>query len=112
MPSALGTVALTASEILRSSTPSFVDKITVVGDAAYPAGGTAGLRAALRALTKDTREPLYLVDMLTNGGYVSRYDHTNDKILLFKGNGAAVLVEETATTNTSGTTFSYMVVSR
>lgn len=109
MASALGTVALTAKSAKAERDVIFVDRITVVGDAAYPSGGTVGLKAALEALTSDTRTIIAVIDAGVNGGYLSRYNVASDKLIALLGNGAGVLVE--ATGNISATTFTLVVLS-
>lgn len=78
---ALGTIT-TAKEVgAAASAPTFTDLITVVGDGAYPSGGSAGLAALLRTKYGDQREIVSVLgqsqpDTLSE----LEYDHTNDKL--------------------------------
>lgn len=101
--SALGTVALIDKVGQSPADPTYVNRISVIGDADYKAGGTSGLLAALRALTKDTRvivSAKHLYSVLAADGtaqttvYVLHYDVAHNKIQAFITTaGAAALAE-------------------
>lgn len=65
--------------------PSFIDRVTFDGDAAYPAGGSADAQAFFRAVLGDQ------VTVLAADGYgytagaithIARYDAANDKLVV------------------------------
>lgn len=111
--SALGTVTLTAKVKKSKRGAIFIDRITVVGDAAYPSGGTTGLKAALNALTGDGRAPFAVIDAGVNGGYMSHYNIADDKLIVLLGDadGVGVFIEADGVGNLSGQTFTYVVLS-
>lgn len=103
---ALGTV--TSVSATAAQGPVFTDRLTVVGDSSYPTGGTAGLAAALKALRKDQRDIVSVVDegVATNK---IEYDKANDKLLCYvRATGAQVA----NATDLSGTTFKICVTSK
>ncbi len=57
-------------------------KATLVGDAAYAAGGTAGLLAALKSKLEDAGLGIADVKDITGPAAISKleYDHANDKL--------------------------------
>jgi hypothetical protein len=67
---ALGALTLTATDVKGPSEVIAFYEISLVGDAAYATGGTAGLEAALQALTKNLAEILCVVSIGANGGFV------------------------------------------
>lgn len=79
--SALGTVALIESA--DAVGPVRFLRVSLIGDGAYPAGGTAGLLAALQALLKaPSFNILEVRDVSGPAASLSRleYDHANDKL--------------------------------
>ena len=121
MPSAIGTLANLDAQAAVG--PVFYDKITMVGDAAYPTGGTLGLMAKLRTLRGDSREIRNLSGYGSAAGYSLRYTPpvydtdgvtvlTADKLQVFLEDQTSGVVAEVAnTTNLSGITFTLQVVS-
>ena len=90
----------------------FLDEVTLVGDDSYPTGGSTGMEALLRAQVGDNREILALVDAGPQGGYMTKYDKPNKKLMLFKSNTAAIPQEEGNATDTSGVTFRFLAISK
>ena len=79
---ALGTLTNIAQNILPGG-PTFVDRVTLVGDASYVNGtGTTGLQAALQALRKDKRAIIsvkqYKVTGTSSFNHSVRYDPATD----------------------------------
>jgi hypothetical protein len=116
--SALGTVTRNAYFGEKPMDPLFVDEISVVGDADYATDGTAGLLAALQALTSDSRTIVGAV-CVSGGGYVAEYLVATDKIKVWcipaiSGDGAAAqaLEEVAAGADLHGTTFRFLVFSK
>ena len=82
MSSAIGTIASVQSAGAKPSAPLFADLITVVGDAAYPAGGTVGFLAAFQAAMGSSRTIVGVVDQSQPSTTSAlEYDFTNDKLL-------------------------------
>lgn len=103
--------AMTAVESYQvGQGPVFMDRVTLVGDGAYPAGGSTGLKAKLRALTKDNRAP-FAVIVEDGKGFVVQYDVLNDKTLIYEQDAGGALAE-TATANQSGVTYKLCVLSK
>jgi hypothetical protein len=110
----LGVLTLTGKKMDNAGQALYADVVSLVGPASYTTGGDTGLEAALQALTKDSREILAVYDIALNGGYVSRYDYANKKLMHFTSNGAApaALAQFTSAGNLAGTTFTLLVISR
>lgn len=83
--------------------------ITMVGDSAYPTGGTANFEDEVRKKLLMGNVELYDVKALDGKGYVLGYDYENDKLKVYRADYDAVadgpLVEVPDTTNLSGVTF-------
>ncbi len=109
---ALGALVSVNKETKGAGDHIFLDEVTLVGDDSYPTGGSAGMEALLRAEIGDNREIVGLIDNAANGGYMSKYDKANKKLMLFKSNTAAIPQEESNATDTSGVTFSFLVLSK
>ena len=77
----LGTLTKVRKSGQKPTAPSYVDLITVVGDGAYPAGGTPGFAALFNTLVGQTRTITGVVDQ-SQPSTVSalEYDFTNDKL--------------------------------
>jgi len=126
MSSAIGTLAsLNANQ---ADGPLFLDKITMVGDAAYPTGGTLSFEAALRALRGDNRTVLRVAGFAGTIGYSVRYTPpvynndgtattpptvaTHDKLqVFFEDQTSGVVAEVGNGTNLSALTFTLEVTS-
>lgn len=110
---AIGTMTLTSASVGNTSQTLYADKISMVGDGAYPTGGSTGVQTALRALTKDQRTILAVVGIGANGGYLPVWDAANGKLQLFTvgGNAGVVAAELANATDVSGTTFKLLVLS-
>lgn len=105
---ALGVLTLTGQHMAGPGL--FVDEVSLVGAASYTAGGDTGLKAALRVLTGDQREPLAVQDIGLNSGYVTVYDHANEKVIHLKSNTGDPLQQ--ASGNLAGTAFKLLVFSK
>ncbi len=81
-----------------------VAKFTLVGDGAYPTGGTA---AFTTFMSTNLAKSVKIVDVKGIGtGYILTYDYTNDKLKAFDG----TLTEPANATDLSGVTFDVTVV--
>lgn len=81
MSSAIGAIAVVKAGGAKPSAPMYADLITVVGDAEYPAGGTAGFLAAFRDAIGSARTILAVIDQSQVDTLSAlEYDHTNDKL--------------------------------
>jgi hypothetical protein len=87
--------------------PIFFDTVTLVGDGAYPTGGSTGLQAKLQTLRGDGR---VIIEVQVNfaAGYEVRYDPLTDVLMVYSGAG----VEVTNATDLSGTTFKLTIKSK
>lgn len=108
----LGTLVSITKDTGGAGSHIFLDEVTLVGDDSYPTGGSLGMEAALQAAIGDSREIVGLIDAGPNGGYMSKYDRANKKLMLFKSNTAAIPQEESNATDTSGVTFRFTVLSK
>ncbi len=110
----LGTLTLDKRDINGPSETMYAYDISLVGVASYTTGGDTGLQAAMQAALGKTVEVMGIIDIGLNGGYVSRYDKANDKLIVLTSNGAgpAALAQFTSSGNLSGTTFKYCVLCR
>ncbi len=83
--------------------------ITMVGDSAYPTGGTASFEDEVRKKLLMGNVELFNVQALDGKGYLLGYDHENDKLKVYHGNNDAgadgPAVEVSNTTDLSGVTF-------
>lgn len=102
---ALGT--LTVVESVAGVGPIRVDRVTLVGDGAYPAGGSTGLLAKLRTALK--APTLNILSVKDEGilADIAEYDHTNEKLFIrVKATGV-----ESAVGNQSGVTYTLAITS-
>ena len=127
--SALGTLTLKDKTGQSPGDPSFMDRISMPGDADYKAGGTSGLLAAYQKLTGTQRMIIaatYLGSYTTSGPaaetdhHVLNYHVLSDKIQVFglpslDGNAlgiGAALAEVANGTNRSAKTDVWLVISK
>lgn len=95
--------------------PLNIDEVSFAGDGAYPAGGTAGFQAIIRAALQKGNVTLLFVVPMDAGGYVPFYDVANDKLKVMysdNNNAADGPLIENATANLSGVTFRMKVLSK
>lgn len=104
----IGTITRADKTGQAASAPVFVDRISFAGDAAYPTGGTAGFKALLNAVTKDSRTPLAVIGQDCGNNVVS-YDETADKLKVRVGSTGA---EVANAFDLSGQTFVVIVISQ
>lgn len=109
---AIGTITVAESTGKVPSAPLFVDILSFAGDSAYGAGGSAIL-AAIKAKIGAGRTVLTVFDVGPNGGYITKWDRTNGKLLVYEGNYDAAdgPLQESSTANLSGVTFVVGVLS-
>ena len=115
---ALGTFTLL--EQSAGQGPLFIDRVSVVGDGTYPAGGTPTFEAvyqdALAAAGLNARTIVALIDdeinaddgSGTSDGIVLKYDHSADKLAVFLGK----TMVESAQANQSSVTYLFTIVSK
>ncbi len=76
--------AITATKVRRGDMgPLFIDELSFAGDGAYPAGGTPGIQALLRAQTKDQRQLHAVMDQGGVSTHYAVYDKANDKLVVY-----------------------------
>lgn len=120
MSSAIGTLISTVKA--ASDGPLFIDKLTMVGDATYPTGGTLNFLAAFRKLRKDSATILDLRGFADTAGYSVRYTPpvfnldgtvaTADKLQIFlEDQTSGVVAEVGNNTDLSARTFTLTVES-
>jgi hypothetical protein len=112
---AIGTMTLASKDAAAASAPVFVDRITLVGDSAYPTGGSTGVQAALRALTGDQRTILAVFSIALNGGYMPIWDADAGKLLLLNsgaGDAKSLPTEIDNDTDLHTTTLELLVISK
>lgn len=103
---AIGTITLGTQVYTKGGV--FIDECTMVGDGAYPTGGSTGFQAAFQAKTLDGRVIDHIEGYGLNGGYAVIWDKANGKLLTeVKSSG----VETANATDLSGTTFKLRVFS-
>jgi hypothetical protein len=106
---ALGVLAKVKDVGKTPSAPTYADLITVVGDAAYGAGGSAGFLAAFQTLVGQART-IVGVQGCSDPATVSEleYDFTNDKLFArVRTTGV-----ESAVANQSAVTYRLLVLSK
>lgn len=111
----LGALTLSQVDIKGPLDSVFAYDVSLVGPASYTTGGDTGLQAAIRAATgKAGLEVMGVIDIGLNGGYVTRYDKANDKLIHLTSNGAAAaaLAQFTSSGSLAGTTFLLCVLCR
>lgn len=96
----------------------FFDHITLVGDGAYPTGGSTGLQTKLRALTGAAGRTIKTVLAVDCKGYVPGWDAVNSKLKFYRigaldGNAASAgpLSEVADAFDLSGVTFELLIIS-
>jgi hypothetical protein len=103
---ALGTTALVKQIGHKQSDPTRAVFITQVGDGAYPAGGTAGFKAKVKAALGLHDLTIMAVIDQSNLADEVEYDHVNDKLFVrVKATGV-----ESAVANQSGVTYRMLVL--
>lgn len=98
--------ALTIVERVDAVGPVFHFRVNLVGDGAYPAGGSTGLLAALRAATGMPN--LNIISVKDEGilADAAEYDHANEKLFIrVKATGV-----ESAVGNQAGVTYRLYIV--
>ena len=101
----LGTITIPGGADAQG--PIFHDRISFVGDDAYPTGGTVGFNALLQAVTKDQREVLAVIG--NDGTNAYEYDFANDTLI---ARVMATGAEVADTTDLSGATANLLVISK
>jgi len=71
---------LTVVERIDALGPMRALRCTVVGDNAYPTGGSPGLLAKIRAALKGQENIVAVFGQGDNGDRLLEYDHANDKL--------------------------------
>lgn len=75
--------ALTITESVSAQGPVHVDRVAILGDGAYSAGGSTGLLAKLRVAKNDASLNILAVIPQSDPSTTSEleYDHANEKLL-------------------------------
>jgi len=102
---ALGTITKVAGGP-GTGDPLFCDIFHIQGDDSY-SGGTADFTAAIREITGDRRQPLFVHGLGLNAGHELTYDPETDKLhVVVKSTGVE------ATGDLSANTYHLLVVSK
>lgn len=110
---AIGTITIGVQAGKRTSTPTRIIPLQFAGDGAYPADGTPGFEASVRAALDFEFVTLLGVISQDCGGYIPVYDRENDKLKVYEQTDVATSpLIETATANLAGTTFNLLVVAQ
>ena len=99
-----------AQQVGGKEAPIFHDLITVVGDSAYPAGGSTGFLAKYQALSGRAGATILGVIDQSQPSTVSalEYDHTNDKLFArVRSTGV-----ESAVADQSAVTYRLLVIAK
>jgi hypothetical protein len=117
---AFGTCTMVTSAGGRPSAPTYHLDITLVGDGAYPTGGTAGFAALVQAAAKtagikvviEKANILGLIEIDTKG-YLLSYDKTDDKLIVryfdYNAGSDGAAIEVPNATDLSAVTFRFSV---
>lgn len=106
--------AVTSLDAAAAAGPLFIDRVSVVGDGAYPTNGSTGLQAALRALRKDGRTIVGVRQYKSSTvGYSVRYDVDNEKLVAqLEDQTSGVVAELANATNNSAVTYYLEIFSK
>jgi hypothetical protein len=88
-----------------------MDHLTFAGDGTYPAGGTTGFQALVRAaLGIDVR----VIQVIPEdcGGYIPVYIPATDALKIYQCGGSGAPMAEDVTANQSGRTYKMHVLSK
>lgn len=105
---ALGTITPGAQQGQTTMRPNFHQRVSIVGDGAYPTGGTTGFAALLNAALKSNPTILQVAGYGFTAGaitHIAQYDATNDTLKVFVLAGTEVV----DTTDLSAVTFDLVV---
>jgi hypothetical protein len=108
---ALGAITAIRKAQKSASEPTRMLELTIVGDNAYPTGGTTGF-SALVAAAATVREGVTVMAVVDVGGIAGHYpvyDAANDRLKIFVRTTG---VEVANTTDLSGTTFRMAVFAK
>lgn len=98
---------ITLVEAAAGQGPIFYDRVTIVGDGAYPAGGTPSFEALLAAKIGNGRQ---IIGLQSEPGTINQleYDHAADKLFIrVRATGV-----ESAVSDQSALTYSVLVTSK
>lgn len=103
---ALGTATNNGERMKSHSHALDAVDLSFLGDSTYPAGGTPGFQAYVRAVLKRDVTILGILEQGLNGGHTLIYDPANDKLIAeVKATGV-----EAAPGDLSGITFRVVVL--
>lgn len=91
--------------------PIFFDTVSVVGDGAYPTGGSTGLQAKLQALRGDGRVIIEAAAVVGSGNVIE-YDATSDHLRSYIQDAGGQLAEVGNAVDMSATTFKLVITSK
>lgn len=102
----LGTI--TVLERAAAQGPLFHDRVSIVGDDAYPSGGTPGFEASLQAAIGSGRQIVGLIGEFDGTINSLEYDHANDKLFVrVRATGV-----ESAVSDQSSNTYRALIISK
>jgi hypothetical protein len=107
---ALGAATINKQAGKQPNAPIFIDDLSFAGEASYPAGGSTGFQAYVRAITgiREQRTILAVIDIGNLATDYVLYDAANDKLMNFVRTTG---VEVAGAVNQSGKTFRVLVLS-
>lgn len=92
-----------------ASDPFYHEEVTIVGDGAYPTGGSTGLDTAYQALDSAHQgRTIVAVVSIDTFGYAVGWDSVNKKLKVYASAGT----EQSNAANLSGVTFHLLLISR
>ncbi len=103
--------AMVSNNAAAAQGPIFYDTVTVVGDGAYPTGGSAGLQAKLQTLRGDGRV-IITVSVADASGNVVSYNALTDRLLVYVQDAGGALAEVANATDLSAVSLKLVIVSK
>lgn len=104
---AIGAITISKKGGVKPSAALPVVKFTMVGDNAYPAGGSVGVEAALKVEASQGVTILGVVDVTADATHYAAWDGTNGKLVVFV---RATGLEVAPAVDLSGTTFNLLAI--
>jgi hypothetical protein len=103
--------AMVSNNAAAAQGPIFFDTVTLVGDGAYPTGGSLGLQAKLQTLRGDGRV-IVEVSVADGGGYNVQYDALTDRLKFYEQDAGGAMGEVVDATDLSGVTMKLVIKSK
>jgi hypothetical protein len=91
--------------------PIFMDTVTLVGDGAYPTGGSLGLQAKLQTLRGDGRV-IIAVNVADGSGYTVQYNPLTDRLKVYEQDAGAAQAEVADAADLSAVSLKLVIFSK